>query len=175
MLLALDAAIASLRAEAPELGWTSAPSRHLTLKFLGEVAADRRVALTHALDDVARARMAFTIHLSQVGAFPSFQRARVLWLGVGPEPRLELLQHDLELRMLELGFELEGRAFRPHITLARVRDVPERERMRRLARVARKVDFSDSAEVAELVLFESMLATAGARYRRIHAATFGGR
>ena len=70
---------------------------------------------------------------------------------------------------------MEGRAFRPHVTLGRVKTVLDIERLRRLARAARKVDFTASVDVAELTLFESTLAPTGARHGRIHAATLGGR
>ena len=171
----LEDAIAPLRAEAPELAWTPSSSRHLTMKFLGDVEPDRVDGISQMLDGISRTHRPFAIHLARFGAFPSFRKARVVWLGVEHEPRLELLQHDLELAAAELGFELEGRAFRPHVTLARVKEKLEVDRMRRLARAARKVDFSATADVAELTLFESTLAPRGARHGRVHAATLGGR
>ena len=175
VLQELDVVVAPLRAEAPEYSWTDAINRHLTLKFLGDVQPERTDGLVQMLDEVTRAHRPVSIHLSRVGAFPNFRRARVVWLGVEPDPRLELLQHDLELGAEGLGFEIEGRAFRPHITLARVKTALELDRIRRLARAARKVDFTAVVHVAGLTLFESTLAPTGARYRRIHAATLGGR
>jgi 2'-5' RNA ligase len=175
VLQELDLVVAPLRAEVPEYSWTEAINRHLTLKFLGDVPQERADSLVQMLGEVTRAHRPFSIHLSRVGAFPNFRRARVVWLGVEPDPRLELLQHDLELGAEGLGFEIEGRAFRPHITLARVKTVLEVDRIRRLARAARKVDFSAVVDVAEMTLFESTLAPTGARYRRMHAATLGGR
>jgi 2'-5' RNA ligase len=114
------------------------------------------------------------MHVAGVGAFPNFRRARVVWIGVDNEPRLELLHHDLEVAGGVEGFEIEGRAFRPHVTLARVRAPLEVERARRLARLARTVDFTVTTDVLEITLFESTLASAGARYRRLHGATLGG-
>lgn len=175
LLHELDTAIAPLREAGPELSWSSAHSRHITMKFLGDVSDTRADALVRVMDDVARTHRPFALHLSQIGAFPNFRRARVLWLGVESEPRLELLQHDLEVGAEGIGFELEGRAFRPHVTLARVKAALALDRMRGIARVARKVDFTAAAEVAEMTLFESTLAPTGARYRRVHAATLGGR
>jgi 2'-5' RNA ligase len=109
-----------------------------------------------------------------VGAFPNFRRARVVWIGVEHEPRLELLHHELELACHDLGYELEGRPFRPHITLARVRSPLPLERARPFARAARDVAFTATQEVAALTLFGSTLAPAGARYRRLHAAPLEG-
>ena len=172
---ALERAIAPLRDAAPELSWSGPHNRHVTLKFLGDVEPERTDGLTAMIDGVGRSHRPFSVHLSQIGAFPNFRRARVIWLGVEPEPRLELLQHDLEVGAAGLGYEVEGRPFRPHATLARVRTALEIEPIRRLARAARRIDFTAAVDVVELTLFESTLAPSGARYRRMHAATLGGR
>jgi 2'-5' RNA ligase len=114
------------------------------------------------------------MQIGGVGAFPNFRRARVVWIGVNHEARLELLHHDLEVAAETEGFEIAGRAFRPHVTLARVRTPLELEHVRRLARLARTIDFTATTDVSEITLFESTLASAGARYRRLHGATLGG-
>jgi 2'-5' RNA ligase len=175
LLDALESAIAPLRAEAPEIAWVPVAKRHLTLKFLGDVGEERLDGLVALADRVARQHRAFSMQLAGLGAFPNFRRARVVWIGVEHEAKLELLHHDLEVAGESEGFEIEGRAFRPHVTLARVRAPMDVEQARRLARVARKVDFSANVDVGEITLFESMLAPSGASYRRIHAAQLGGR
>jgi 2'-5' RNA ligase len=86
---------------------------------------------------------------------------------------LEWLHHDLEVACADVGYEVEGRPFRPHITLARVRTPLLIDRVRTFARAARRVAFAGTAAVNHLTLFESSLG-AGAHYRRIHAATLGG-
>jgi 2'-5' RNA ligase len=68
---------------------------------------------------------------------------------------------------------VEGRAFRPHVTIARVRDPLPIERARPFARAARTIAFSGAQDVRSLTLFDST-ATAGAGYRRVHAAPLGG-
>src|SRR4051812_29843464 len=113
---------APLRDSAPELSWVDESKIHLTLKFLGEQDESAIERVARAVDLVAYAHRSFDMRLGGVGAFPNFRRARVVWMGIAPEPRLELLHHDTEVACEELGFELEGRAFRPHLTLARVRD-----------------------------------------------------
>jgi 2'-5' RNA ligase len=113
--------------------------------------------------------------LGGFGAFPNFRRARVLWLGVEGDARLELLHHDVELACEAAGVPVEGRPFRPHVTLGRIRSPIAVERARALARAARGVPFSATQHVAAITLFDSVLAPAGARYRRLHAAPLGGR
>ena len=171
----LEEAIGSLREIAPQLAWTAPQDRHITVKFLGDVESDRADGISRMIEEIARTHRPFSIHIAHLGAFPNFRKARVVWLGVAHEPRFELLQHDVELAAEGLGFALEGRAFRPHLTLARARETLDVDDARRLARAARKVDFSASVDVAELTLFESTLAPTGAQHGRMHAATLGGR
>ena len=171
----LEETTAPLRAEAPELAWVARDKRHLTLKFLGDVDESDVPRLIAAADGTAARHRQLEMTVREVGAFPNFRRARVVWIGVEQEPRLELLHHDLELACAEEGFEVEGRPFRPHITLARVRDPLPAERLRALARAARRVRMQANVQVERITLFESTLAPTGARYRRIHAAPLGGR
>jgi 2'-5' RNA ligase len=171
----LDATTASLRAEAPELAWVDREKRHLTLKFLGDVADDALPRRAEAADDAAAAHGPLEMSVREIGAFPNFRRARVVWIGVEQERRLELLHHDLELACERVGFEVEGRPFRPHITLARVRDPLPVDRLKAFARVARSVRVRAMVPVERITLFESILAPSGARYRCVHSATLGGR
>lgn len=175
LLERLEEETAPLRAEAPELAWVARDHRHLTLKFLGDVEEGAVPKLTAAADHAVAGHDPLEMTVREVGAFPNFRRARVVWIGVQQEPRLELLHHDLELACEHAGFEVEGRPFRPHITLARVRAPLSVDRMRDLARVARTVRMKASVLVDHVTLFESTLAPSGARYRRLHAASLGGR
>jgi 2'-5' RNA ligase len=171
----LDEATTGLRAEAPDLAWVHREKRHLTLKFLGDVADDALPRLAEAADHAAARHGALDMSVREIGAFPNFRRARVVWIGVEQERRLELLHHDLELACEAAGFEVEGRPFRPHITLARVRSPLAVDRMKSFARAARSVRVHATVPVRQITLFESTLAPSGARYRCVHSATLGGR
>jgi len=171
----LDEATTRLRTEAPELAWIDREKRHLTLKFLGDVADDALPRLAAAADRAAASYGPLEMSVREVGAFPNFRRARVVWIGVEQERRLELLHHDLELACEREGFEVEGRPFRPHITLARVRNPLPSARLKAFARLARSVRVQATMLVERITLFESILAPSGARYRCVHSATLGGR
>jgi RNA 2',3'-cyclic 3'-phosphodiesterase len=175
LLALLNERMAPLQAEVPELAWVRSEHRHLTLKFLGDVGEASAPKLIEAAERAASRHPPLEMCVRDVGAFPNFRRARVVWIGVEQEPRLELLHHDLELACEQEGFEVEGRPFRPHITLARVRAPLPVERARALARMARTVRMKAMVPVERITLFESTLAPTGARYRRIHAAPLGGR
>lgn len=168
---ALHAAAAPLRDAAPGLRWTPAGRLHLTVKFLGDTPQDRVGPLEGALRDVARAHAAVPLVIRGAGAFPTLRRPRVVWAGVDPAPRLELLQHDVESAFAALGIPVEGRAFRPHVTLARAGAPIALETARALARAVRRFDFGFEGDASSLDLMQSSLTTGGARYVRIATAT----
>lgn len=171
----IHAAVQPLRGDSAPLSWVPAHKLHLTLKFLGEGDESRVEALGESLRRLAAGFRAMELSLGELGAFPNFRRPRVVWMGVGAEPSLELLYHDVELAAADAGYALEGRPFRPHVTLARVRAPLPGETARRLARSARAISYSASALVDRLTLFDSASSSAGAPYRRLATATLGGR
>ena len=158
--------IARLLARLREPGW---PLRlvhdqglHLTVKFFGEVAPARLEVIEEAVRSAAPGTGALSLRLAEVGAFPSFRRPRVVWVGLDVPPALELLQDRLERLAEAIGFAPEGDPFRPHVTLGRVR---EGERLPpgaldSLAGTYEPVPFLAS----ELVLYESVLGRGGPHY-----------
>ncbi len=164
------AATASLRACAPELGWVSEDRVHLTLKFLGDTPAERVPELHAALAAVAGRHRELVMDVGGIGAFPNFRRARVVWMGVTQEARLELLHHDVEVACEGLGFALEGRTFRPHLTLARVKHAPREDEMRALSRAAKQTDFRTEFIVRSIDLMHSTLSSAAPAYETLVSA-----
>ena len=163
-------ATAPLRDAAPGVGWVREPQIHLTLKFFGEQPEERAREIATAMRGVAARHRAMELALGGIGAFPAFRRARVIWLGIEAEPRLELLHHDVEVACEQLGFELDGRAYRPHLTIGRVKGRPEVEEMRTLARAAKRVNFRGASSVETIDLMSSTLEPSGARYACLDSA-----
>lgn len=93
----------------------SAAKLHLTLAFLGEVAAERSGAARDAAGEVEA--HAFRLELDEIG---SFRRSGVAWAGCrSAPPGLVELQADLAGRLAQRGFAGEARAYAPHLTLVR--------------------------------------------------------
>jgi 2'-5' RNA ligase len=166
----ITAVTAALRAEAPEIAWVGEARLHLTLKFLGEVDEGRLREIAAAMAAVAGQHRELLMTLGGIGAFPNFRRARVVWMGIEQEARLELLHHDIELACESLGFELEGRAFRPHVTLGRVKDVLPEARLRALRRVGKQTEFRTDFVVRAVDLMSSELSQSGPTYRTVLSA-----
>ncbi|MFI5229860.1 MAG: RNA 2',3'-cyclic phosphodiesterase [Gemmatimonadales bacterium] len=166
----VSAATAMVRAAASELAWVDDERLHFTLKFLGEASEERVPELQASLAGVAGRHRELVMSLGGVGAFPNFRRARVVWLGVSQEPRLELLHHDVETSCERLGFEIEARPFRPHVTLARVKHAPGEERLRALARAAKQTDYRTDFIVRSIDLMQSTPAGGALAYTTLVSA-----
>jgi RNA 2',3'-cyclic 3'-phosphodiesterase len=152
----------SLRALEWPVRWVRDDGLHLTLKFFGEVTSDRVETIEELVQRSVRGMHPLEMRLTTGGAFPSRERPRVLRLEVEAGPDLELLQDRLETGGAEMGFPPEGRPFRPHITLGRVREghrLPPGA-MDQLESVAQGTTFLAD----RVVLFESRLTPAGPAY-----------
>jgi 2'-5' RNA ligase len=171
---AVHAAYAPLREVAPAAAWTAPDKLHLTVKFVGEQPREMADALAAAATRVAAGHAPVVLELAHFGAFPNRRRPRVLWLGVRADPRLELLHHDVELACAELGLPVDGRAFRPHVTLGRVRPAGPPVDPRALAHAARAVHFREEVTVETLDLMLSEPAHGGTRYTPLARAPLAG-
>ncbi len=168
------AASAPLRECAPDLAWVDESRIHLTLKFLGECDEERVDDIQAAIAMTAGRHRELLMTVGGMMAFPNFRRARVVGMSVLPEPRLELLHHDIEVACDGLGFEIEGRPFRPHLTLARVKRPLPTERSRELSRRAKSADFRTDFIVRSIDLMQSEMTSAGSKYTTLVSAALPG-
>jgi 2'-5' RNA ligase len=117
-----------LKAAAPprSVRWVRPEGIHLTLKFYGEVAAERLPAIQRGLARAAASSGPMALTVEGVGVFPNAARPTVVWVGVGGAlaalAALRQLQTAVEAEALTLGFKPEGREYQPHLTLGRVND-----------------------------------------------------
>jgi 2'-5' RNA ligase len=165
----LHEATKPLRDAAPTAKWVDTDRLHLTIRFLGQQPESTVAPLVDALRAVGKRFDPIALELGGLGAFPNLRRPRVVWMGVKGDPKLELLHHDVETACGELGFEVEGRPFRPHLTLARAGD-PRIDAVA-LTRAAKTVDFSEEIMIDALDVMVSEHADGKPRYRLLGSAT----
>ncbi len=155
------------------LRWTKPANLHFTLKFLGEIPLAQVAKAKVATREAAEGVPPFLISLATLGAFPSLQRPRVVWVGV--EQGRELLQalaDRLEERLEHYRFELEQRQFQAHLTLARIRDSREWGNVVRALTQYKAVEVG-SQQVETIVVMESQLSPKGPTYTRVEEVRLG--
>jgi 2'-5' RNA ligase len=145
--------------------WSRPENVHLTLKFFGNIATKKLPLISDVASRVAKNPW-FQIGIGGTGVFPKPNRAQVLWIGVDdPSGRLSALQMRLEEEFAAEGFPKEDRAYRPHLTIARLR---KPEGSRRLAETHLQTSFKKTQiTVSEFVVFRSELSSNGSRYTAI--------
>ena len=101
---------------------------HVTLKFLGETREDIVDEIEKCMRDAVKDLKPFKIKLQGVGAFPNLKRINVIWIGTeGKE--MEVIFRRLEDGLERLGYTKERRAFSPHLTIARVKSLNDKEKL----------------------------------------------
>jgi 2'-5' RNA ligase len=150
--------------------WITPGKFHITIKFLGMTDNQLINPVVEMMDSNAALTMPFNVELVGTGAFPDLSRPRVLWIGIKQlSGDMADLARRVDQRSAELGFESENREFKPHLTLARIRNP------RSAAEIARKhaaTRFGPiSFECTELILYESHLGR-DSRYDKIYRSNF---
>lgn len=161
---AIYADTAAVRAATNAVKWTAAPLLHLTLKFLGEHREALVPEFTTAIGMVASLHHAIDIRTTEIGAFPNFRRARVVWVGMTGETELRALAHALDETFVGFGIPAESRVFRAHMTLGRVKGELSAADARALAEAAVRPREPRGVAVRTVDLMHSELGPGGPRY-----------
>jgi 2'-5' RNA ligase len=159
---AVSAAVAEWRNLGADVAWSDPATAHLTLRFLGDAEPARLEDLHERMAGVARASAAIRASPGATGAFPSWGRPRVLWLGLESGGAIERLAAAIEAAARDAGFEPEERRFTAHLTLGRVRGVRGARRAADAVREWRPREGTET--IPDVVLYRSELDARGARH-----------
>ena len=171
---AITEVVATVRAaadpEVRDVRWVRLDGLHLTLRFLGPTLEDALTGVAAAVDRAAARIRPFDVVVGGGGAFPSVERPRALWLGIGEgSEALAAAASSLDDELAPIGWERPDRPFRAHLTLARSDGVRAGPAVaRRLIEAARTVREPFRAD--SLVLFESLTGGGPSRYIPLHEA-----
>ena len=106
--------------------WSDLDKLHITLAYYGEVTLEQAECLDEKLGDIRQP--SFDVHYKSVGHFGN-DRPFNLHVGVELSKELDRL-HKACLRAGQVtGLELERRDYRPHVTLAYIRNQPRIDRI----------------------------------------------
>ncbi|HET7323164.1 MAG TPA: RNA 2',3'-cyclic phosphodiesterase [Halococcus sp.] len=155
-------------ADASGVRLTTPENVHITLKFLGDVEEERVPKLVETMEEAVDDSSVgpFTAEFGSLGAFPSEEYIRVLWVGVR-EGGIELtrLYEEIEERTVEMGFDPEDHEFTPHATVARMDHAGGKEQVQH---VLRETDPTlGTLRIEEIRLTESVLEDDGPEYSTV--------
>jgi RNA 2',3'-cyclic 3'-phosphodiesterase len=150
--------LALLRGGLPGARWVEPENYHVSLRFIGDIDDPLAREIAFMLGQVKRSR--FDLQIEGLDSFGG-NRPRVVIAAVSAVPELVDLQADHERLMQRVGLEPE-RKYRPHVTLARLRDTSSRQVADYLS--TRQPFRSTSFPVSRFVLYSSRASVGGGPY-----------
>jgi RNA 2',3'-cyclic 3'-phosphodiesterase len=150
--------MAQLRGGLPGARWIDPENYHLTLRFIGDIDDALAEEIADRLGQVARPK--FALRIDGLDSFGG-NRPRVVVAAVSPVAELVELQAEHERIMQRVGLQPE-RKYRPHVTLARLRDTSSRQVADFLS--LKQPFRSPSFSVSRFVLYSSRASVGGGPY-----------
>jgi 2'-5' RNA ligase len=148
-------------------GWVRPENYHITLRFLGEIEKERASELSGKVSAAVCECQTFCISTGSPFLMRSNRSRSVVALELSPLEPLIVLSERVEQCLRSAGMPKESRSFRPHLTLARLRNLrgnPLEE--------ASQSSPTANWPISQIVLYESQLGAGGARYTELDSFPF---
>ena len=136
-------------------------SFHLTLKFLGETEKTEQIIQT--LKQIKFQKI--NLKTTDLGIFPNENYIRVIWLGLKDHDELKQLQQDIEKSLEPFKFKKDYKDFHPHITLARIKFVKDKEAL--INKIKNIKPKQQEFKISKFSLYKSTLTKQGPIYEEI--------
>jgi 2'-5' RNA ligase len=149
------------------LNWAKPSNWHMTLFFLGETPVSKIGLLEQLIDESFRDTSAFQTELIGVGLFPDVRHPKVMWIGLEDVYPLLPPRTNLGDLLLKNGFNFDNKPLKPHLTLARVKQLTNHDALNSWFQEYRKTSFG-TVKIDRIVLYESVLKPGGPEYMPVH-------
>jgi 2'-5' RNA ligase len=152
--------------------WIDLQQMHITLAFLGDTEESAIKRVSSMLANITAEHKGFTFSISGLGLFRNPHDPRVIWAGIDSSGPMEVLFKAIREGLASIGIKTEERAFKPHLTLGRVKRINNHDVLVSLLEQYRDTTFQ-KIPVEELIFFESILKQEGPVYIPLSVAKLG--
>ena len=111
--------VAANKSNYPFAKWVYPEDYHITLAFLGFAEESMKEEVIQSMPQVLADERAFALTLDRIGVFGPHKKPRIFWADVEHSESLNQVQKTVHSQCTKIGFQLDKKPFRPHITLAR--------------------------------------------------------
>jgi len=153
----------TLKTAHADVKWESIDKFHVTIKFLGDVEEGLLPKILSVVGETVTRFNTFDIMYNNLGCFPNLRSPKVLWVGCeNRDGTLLSFKNELDSRLSPFGFEIEKRAFHPHLTLGRVKG---ESGIKDLTSMLKSITFEPrTAMINTIVVMKSDLRPGGSLY-----------
>ena len=150
--------------------WVDMNKVHITLAFLGDIDDEKILIVSGLIDSISAETMEFSFKISGLGVFRNLRDPRVIWAGIDDTDNLGMFYNRLTPELKQIGFAIEDRPFRPHLTVGRVKSIRNISLLEKIIERYRDNLFQ-TVPVKEIILYESILDSSGPTYIPLHKGT----
>lgn len=154
-----------------KIKWVDPDKLHITLHFLGDTSPELVSATGKILEETVPGFIAPEVSFRGMGLFRSIRDPRVLWIGMDPGRILPDLKSTLDRELAGVGFPAGERKFSPHLTLARIKNIKDRDVLEGLMKEYREY-FYQKSRMKKLIYYESILRPGGPEYHPLKIVHF---
>ncbi|MFP4045985.1 MAG: RNA 2',3'-cyclic phosphodiesterase [Candidatus Aenigmatarchaeota archaeon] len=139
---------------------------HYTIKFLGDIR-EKDLEKIDKIEQEITDIDPFEIEIKDMGAFPTRDYIKVIWLGVGKGyDRFKKLMTRINDKLESLGFREEKNDLVPHMTIGRVKSGKNKEEIKH--KIGNLEDKTiGRMRVERITLFQSNLTPGGPIYEKV--------
>jgi RNA 2',3'-cyclic 3'-phosphodiesterase len=164
----LKAAISTLRAglKNENIKWVDISNMHVTLAFIGSTEEQMIKSVESMLNNDFESFGIINFRLSGIGLFRNFNDPRIIWTAIENSDRLITAHEKVKNGLIELNIKVEDKQFKPHLTIARIKDLKDKENLQKWTQKYVNTQFQD-VTISEIVYYESILMPTGPVYKPI--------
>lgn len=149
-----------------KIKWVESWNMHITLFFIGDTLDDMIQPISGKLENHLKAVKCFNLKLKGLGVFKSVRDPKVIWIGINHSSELQMLKNQIDEIITSFGFKADERAFKPHLTLGRVKWVGNKSGLKKLIEENAETDFGEVA-IDQVIFYESRLTPQGPVYKSL--------
>lgn len=149
------------QSRADKVKWVPPENLHVTLRFLGAVAAEKVVELAKIISEEIKEVESFGLELGKIIHFPPLGKPHVIALSFPLTTELAKLFQAIERSVTRCGFTPEDQPFLPHLTLGRLHFSHELD----LSQIS--IPLSKKLLVKEIILYRSDPGKTGSVYTAV--------
>ena len=144
---------------------------HLTIKFLGDTDESLIDRIGEIMNDSVKEIEPFEISLRDAGFFPNERYIKVIWIGIENGENISKIACNIDEKITNLGFQREKRKFSAHLTIARVKNVKNKEKLIQIIEKYRNIEFA-KFKINSIKLKKSILTPKGPIYTTLKEIKF---
>jgi RNA 2',3'-cyclic 3'-phosphodiesterase len=147
--------------------WVHQEDYHITLAFLGFAEHEMLQKVIEKVKFTLKNESSFNLSFHKLGIFGKETMPRIFWAGVLESDSLSTIQKKVYNQCIDVGFSLDKKPFRPHITIARKWNSENPFQVESLTKLMHDNDEIYKFQVNEIVLYKTEMNEVP-KYKEVH-------